>query len=197
MFKLGVTGGIGAGKSTASDFFRLKGATIFDADKEIKLFLLSNLDLQNKIIDNFGNNVTKKKSLDLNKLAEFAFSDKKYQQILNQIMWPNVHTLIESATEKATKNNIDLFVVDAALLFEAEYTDFFDSILLITAPISLRIKRILNRDDISIQQIKSRMDLQMLDPEKKELANYTIENNRDLDQFYNNLENYYRSIILK
>ena len=132
-----------------------------------------------------------------NKLAEFAFSDKKYQQILNQIMWPNVHTLIESATEKATKNNIDLFVVDAALLFEAEYTDFFDSILLITAPISLRIKRILNRDDISIQQIKSRMDLQMLDPEKKELANYTIENNRDLDHFYNNLENYYRSIILK
>ena len=94
MFKLGITGGIGAGKSTASHFFRLKGATIFDADKEIKLFLLSNLDLQNKIIDNFGNNVTKKKSIDLNKSAEFVFSDKKYQQILNEIMWPNVHTLI-------------------------------------------------------------------------------------------------------
>ena len=87
MFKLGITGGMGSGKSTASHFFKLKGAKIFDADEEAKQHLLSNIDLQHNIIDKFGTHVTRKKSLNLSKLAKYVFSEKQYQDIFNSMRW--------------------------------------------------------------------------------------------------------------
>ena len=124
MYKLGITGGMGSGKSTASHFFQLKGATIFDADEEAKRYLRSHIELQNRIIAIFGDKVTKNSHLDLSKLAEHVFSNKQYQNTLNKIIWPEIFSLIKSAAEKSTLRNTDLFVVDAALLLEAGYTDF-------------------------------------------------------------------------
>ena len=80
MFKLGITGGMGSGKSTAAHYFKRKGATIFDADEEAKRYLLSHVDLQNRIIDTFGIQVTQGSQLDLLKLAEYVFSHKQYQR---------------------------------------------------------------------------------------------------------------------
>ena len=74
MFKLGITGGMGSGKSTAAHFFKLKGAKIFDADKEAKRLILSRIDLQKRIIDTFGTQVIRKNHLDLTKLAKYIFS---------------------------------------------------------------------------------------------------------------------------
>ena len=86
MFKLGITGGMGSGKSTAAHYLKRKGATIFDADKEAKLHLLSQIDLQNRIIDTFGVQVTRGKRLDLIKLSAHIFSSKQYQDTLNKII---------------------------------------------------------------------------------------------------------------
>ena len=195
MFKLGITGGMGSGKSTASNFFKDKGAVIFDADQESKTFLHSNIETQKKIIDTFGRKLEKNNQLDLKKLAEFVFSNKKYQLLLNKIIWPEVYSLIKSSIDRAIKNNTTLFIVDAALVVESEYTILFDSILLITAPENIRLKRILARDNISIEQIKNRISLQMPDKEKKALSDFTIDNCGSLSEFSNDLEKYYRSII--
>ena len=194
MFKLGITGGMGSGKSTAAHFFKLKGATIFDADEEAKQYLLSNIDLQNHIIDTFGVQVTREGNLDLSKLAEYVFSRKQYQDTLNKIIWPEVYALIKSASEKATCNNTDLFVVDAALLLEAGYTDFFNSILLITARKSIRIQRIQLRKNIPEDQIEKRMALQMPESEKKKLAQTIIENNDDVQELYMKLDKFYNKL---
>jgi len=194
MFKLGITGGMGSGKSTASNFFKLKGASIFDADEEAKKYLLTNIDIQNHIIDIFGDQVARENRLDLSKLANYVFSRKQYQETLNKIIWPEVYALIIAAAEKEALNNTELFVVDAALLLEANYTDFFNSILLITAHQHLRIKRILSRKNITEDQIEKRMSLQMPESEKKKLVQTTIENNESVQALYKKLEQFYKNI---
>ena len=185
---------MGSGKSTATHYFKRKGATIFDADEEAKRHLLSHVDLQNRIIDTFGVQVTQESHLDLLKLSEYVFSHKQYHDTLNKIIWPEVYALIKSASEIATCNNTDLFVVDAALLLEAGYTDFFNSILLITARKSIRIQRIRLRKNIPEEQIEKRMALQMPESEKKKLAQTIIENNEDVQELYMKLDKFYNKL---
>ena len=194
MFKLGITGGMGSGKSTAAKFFQSKGASIFDADKEAKRHLLSNIELQKRIIDIFGNQVTRDGCLDLQKLSEYIFSRKQYQDTLNKIIWPEVYKLIKSASEQAACVNTDLFVVDAALLLESCYTEYFDSILLITASKSIRIQRILLRKNIPEDQIEKRMTLQMPESEKQKQVPTTIKNNKDVQELYIQLEKFYNNL---
>ena len=133
MYKLGITGGIGSGKTTASLFFEEKGAKIFNADKEAKNHLKKTVTLQHRIIDSFGKNVVDNNKLSLKKLAEISFSNKLNQQILNGIMWPEVYLLIDSAINKAKSKNTKIFILDAAMLFEAKIDNMLDSVLLITA----------------------------------------------------------------
>ena len=188
MYKLGITGGMGSGKSTAADFFLQKGAVVFDADEEAKQYLLSHIDLQNHIIDIFGSMVTQGNHLNLLKLSEHVFSSKENQDTLNKIVWPEVYALIKSAADKAALDGTDLFVVDAALLLEAGYTDFFNSILLITAHQSIRIKRIQMRKNIPNDQIEKRMTLQMPESEKQKQVQTTIENNGNVHELHTQLE---------
>ena len=88
MYKLGITGGIGSGKSTAAEFFIQKGAVVFDADVEAKYHIQKTESLQKTIIHNFGPQITTDNYLDLNKLSKIAFSSDKNQKILNGIVWP-------------------------------------------------------------------------------------------------------------
>ena len=194
MFKLGITGGMGSGKSTAAHYFMRKGAIIFDADEEAKNHLLSQIGLQNQIIDTFGTPVTRGSQLDLTQLAEHVFSNKQYQDTLNNIIWPEVYTLIKSAAEKAAFDDTDIFVVDAALLLESGYAEYFDSILLITASRSIRIQRIRLRKNIPEDQIEKRMALQMPESEKQKQVSTTIENNEDVQELYRELEKFYENI---
>ena len=194
MYKLGITGGLGSGKSTAADFFLQKGAIVFDADEEAKKYLLSHLELQNRIIDTFGAPVIRENRLDLLRLSEHVFSSKDRQSSLNNIIWSEVYTLIVSASEKAELDSSALFVVDAALLLEADYTDFFNSILLITAKKSIRVKRIQLRKNIPEDQIEKRMALQMSESEKQKRTHSIIENNGNLQKLHLQLELFWKKL---
>ena len=194
MYKLGITGGIGSGKSTASEFFKKKGAFIFDADSEAKNLFTNNTNLTQRVIATFGSQVTTNNQLDLKRLSELVFSSKSLQNQLNEIIWPEVSQLMIEAAQKAENVGMKLFIVDAALLLEAGFIEFFNSILLITAYKPIRIERILNRKNILEDQIEKRMALQMPESEKKKLANTTIENNGTLSELNEKLENYWESL---
>ncbi len=196
MYKLGITGGIGSGKSTASEFFKKKGAFIFDADSEAKNLFTNNSNLSQRIIATFGSQVTTKKQLDLERLSALVFSSKSLQNKLNKIVWPEVSSVMIDAAEKAENDGINLFIVDAALLIEAGFNDFFNSILLITADRSMRYNRILLRKNIPENQIEKRMELQMPELEKKKLAQTTIENNSTIPELYEKLELFEESFLL-
>ena len=197
MYKLAITGGIGSGKTTVSNFINdnYDSVYLFNADKESKSHLKSSLSIQHKIINVFGPSVTVNNKLDIKKLAEVAFSDKINQDILNGIMWAEVFILINNKIEECQKNKISLFIVDAAMIFEAKLNNFFDSTLLVTAKKEIRLKRAEKRHNISLEQIKNRMSLQLKEKEKEKLADYIIQNNEDLDTLYKNIKDFYNTIL--
>jgi dephospho-CoA kinase len=191
VYKLGITGGIGSGKSTASEFFKKKGAFIFDADSEAKNLFINNTKLTQHVIATFGSQVTTNNQLNLKRLSELVFSSKSLQNSLNEIIWPEVSQLMTVAAKKAENEGVKLFIVDAALLLEARFIEFFNSILLITADKPIRIERILNRKNIPKDQIEKRMALQMPESGKKNLVDTTIENNGTLSKLHEKLEEYW------
>ena len=194
MYKLGITGGIGSGKSTASEFFKKKGAFIFDADSEAKNLFTNNSNLSQRIIATFGSQVTTKKQLDLKRLSALVFSSSSLQNKLNNIVWPEVLGVMIDAAEKAENDGVTLFIVDAALLIEAGFNDFFNSILLITADKSMRLNRILLRKNIPENQIEKRMALQMPESEKQKQAQTTIKNNGNMQELHTQLELFWKKL---
>ena len=195
MYKIGITGGISSGKTTAAEYFKLKNGTyIFNADKESKKHLKNSKGLQKKIINSFGHGVVRDNKLVLELLAEKAFSNEINHKILNGIMWPEIFILISKKYEEIKDTNYKLFVVDAALIFEANFNSFFDSTLLITAPEKLRINRAVERRNLPLESIQNRISLQMSDMKKKKLANYTIVNNNSVENFYTKLDKFYDTI---
>ena len=195
MYKLGITGGIGSGKTTACLFFKEKGALIFDADLEAKK-LLKNKVIISKIATKIGPKVLINDALDIKLLSEIVFKSSKLQNILNQIIWPEILKKISINTSLAKKTKTKLFIVDAALLLEANFQNYFDSTLLITAKKSIRYSRILTRNNIPKEQIYDRMNLQMPEIEKKALVNYTIENNKGFLELDEKLNKFYNSLNL-
>ena len=196
MFKIGITGGIASGKTTVSDFFRDKGAYIFNADKESKKHLKNSLILQKKIIGIFGNDVTIDNKIDINKLAKVAFKNHINHSILNGLMWPELFLLINEEYEIIKKNGkYTTFVVDAALIFEANFTSFFDYTILITASEKTRLQRAVKRKNVNLENIQNRIALQMPESQKKNLTNHIINNNFSLNNLHHKLEDLYSELF--
>ena len=166
MIKIGITGNIASGKTTVSNFFKNKNAFIFNADKEAKKHIKNHSALQKKIISIFGQKIVLGNSIDFKKLSEIAFINKKNQNILNGLVWPEVSILIDNAFKKSLQKKYEYFIVDAALLFEANFEHFFDYIILVTANKNKRIERAIKRNTIDLSQIKKRMHLQIPDKDK-------------------------------
>ena len=131
MLRIGLTGGIGTGKSTASKILSDLGSYIFDADKEAKEILLSNEIIKNELISEFGSDImTGDGKVDNNKLARVAFQDQDHQLRLNTIIHPYVFKEIDKCFDKELENgNHDIFVVDAALIYESGADTHMDYIL--------------------------------------------------------------------
>ena len=196
MYKLGITGGIGAGKSIAAEYLSSKPKVyVFNADKESKKCLKSSLSLQHRLINVFGSDITEGGRLILSKLANVAFKDKINQQLLNGIMWPEILLLIDKSIEKQSNNNIECFIVDAALIFEGNLDNILDSVLLIKTTNELRKTRAVKRKNISLMEIEQRMNLQMEEREKERLADFVIENNENEQNLFKKLDVFYNKNI--
>ncbi len=196
MLRIGITGGLASGKSVMAQFLRDKGAFIFDADREAKFILLRDETVLQKIISAFGDAVLNDiGELDFQRLAALAFTDADHQQQLNTIIHPRVMSLAEDAMIRASQHEEKLFVFDAALLFEAKGESILDFTILITADPELRIKRAVERGTLTEEDIRQRMALQMSDEEKEARADYVIHNNGGLDEYTQQMEMLYDSVI--
>ena len=198
MYRLAITGGIGSGKTSASEFLceNFKSVYVFNADKELKTHLKNSLSLQHRLINKFGRDITNNNRVNIIKLAEVAFSNKINQKILNGIMWSEAFILINNELEECKKKNVSLFILDAAMIFEAKLEHMFDSTLLVTADKKIRLNRAVKRHNISLEQIKSRMSFQFSETKKKKLADYVINNNSKIDRLQDNLKKFYAELNL-
>ena len=182
MLKIGLTGGIGSGKSEVSKFFRSWGAFIFDADKEAKIIIDKNKQAQQEIINEFGSDVINAENIiDKKKLARIAFQDEFHQLQLNSIIHPFVFKKIDETFEKIKLNKkYKCFFVDAALIYESGADTHMDYVIVVTSLLRFRTERVMSRGNISRDDFMKRVSLQWSDEDKEHMADFTIQNNSDL-----------------
>ena len=178
MLKVGLTGGLGSGKSTASKFFNSLGAYILDADSTAKNLIEKSEDVKNELIKEFGTDIMDANSnVDKAKLARVAFQDDEHQQRLNYVVHPHIHNAIDKCfNEIKDQNNYKLFIVDAALIYESGYDAHLDYVIVVTAQLKHRMERALNRNTLSREEILKRIDFQWPEEEKTSLADFVIHN---------------------
>ena len=178
MLRVALTGGIGTGKSTASKILNDLGAFIFDADKEAKNILKNNETVQSELIAEFGTDIMRgDEKIDNNKLARIAFQDQDHQLRLNSIIHPYVFQEIDKNFDDVLeKGAYDIFVVDAALIYESGADTHMDYVIVITALLQIRMERALKRESLTRDEILKRMDLQWSEEEKIALSDFVIHN---------------------
>jgi dephospho-CoA kinase len=178
MIKLGLTGGIGSGKSTVAKVFQEMGIPVYYADDEAKKFLAYE-EVKKRLQVLFGAQVVNALgAIDKPVLASIVFTDEKELAKLNAL----IHPLLENDFQEwVLKQNTSFIVKEAAILFEAGFDKSVDKILTISAPIDQRIDRVIKRDGVSRQQVLDRISKQWSDQQREAKSDFVIRNaNEDM-----------------
>ena len=179
MTKVGLTGGIGSGKTTVSNFLLNYGIPVYNSDSQGKTLMNTNLELKNDIVSIFGESVYDNGILNTNLLSSIVFSDPKKIEKLNNLVHPKVSEDFNQWIEN--NNNKPIIVKEAAILIESGAYLNMDKIILIVSDKSTRINRVSKRDDSDLESIEKRINLQLTDDEKIKYADYIIQNNSSLE----------------
>ena len=171
--KIGITGGIGSGKTFICRLFESLGIPVYNADEEAKRLMNTDIRIKEKLIAQFGEATYKDGLLDRAFLANMVFSDKDKLELLNGIVHPIV---IQEAKDWAERQTTRYSLKEAALLFESGSYKELNYTILVTAPIDIRIQRVIERDGTTEPQVWERMNKQLSDEEKLQLADFVIVN---------------------
>lgn len=190
---IGLTGGIGTGKSTVSELFRSKGVPVADADQIAHQLVQPGKPGLKAVLQLFGNKVLKSDgSLDRKKLGQLVFQDKKALLQLEAILHPLVKEQVQKLRDDFAKQGHIFAVYDVPLLFEKNLQDQFDKIVLVYADPQVQFERILKRDHLSKDEINKRLNAQIPQDEKKQKADFVIDNSKSRDDLAKNFEKVYQ-----
>jgi len=170
---IGLTGGIGTGKSRILKFFNDKGIPCFDSDKQAKVLVDKNPKLKRQIKKHFGDEIYKLDKLDSKTLSKIVFNNAEDLKLLNSIIHPAV---ADDFFKFKILNNAPLLIKETAILFESGGHKLCDYTILITTPSNIRIDRVVKRDLTNRDQVKLRISNQWSDKRKSLLADKIIEN---------------------
>lgn len=174
MKKIGITGGIGVGKTYVSKLFSKMGVPVFNADIEAKKCLVEDKKLMDDVMLAFGNNVYSNGVLQKDILASIVFNNEEALSKLNSLVHPVVKQKFENWCKE---QNSKIVMKEAAILFESNSNVGLDAVICISADESVRISRVMERDKCSASEVKKRMNKQMGQLEKEKLSDYVIVNN--------------------
>lgn len=169
---VGITGGIGGGKSTFSNMLRERGFWVYDTDKEAKRLQNENVAIKQELIRLFGENIYTSNGLDRKRLAELVFNDSDLLKQLNRIVHPVVQEDFLNWQGKHAQEKY-LFV-ESAILFESGFNQLTDIVIVITATENIRIERIVSRDKISQEAARKRVKNQLPEEDKIRKADITV-----------------------
>jgi len=175
-YTIGLTGGIGAGKSTIAQIFKSIDIPVFNSDLYGKELLINNQNIRRTIIKTFGDHIEKNDIIDKKKLSQIVFSNKEKLEELNKIIHPKVKLEFESWLKQQTSHYI---IKESALLFETNTEQMLDKIILVKAPLEIRIQRVCKRDNRTKKEVEKIIKNQ-IDPNsiiKK--VDYLINNNEE------------------
>lgn len=173
MLKIGLTGGIGSGKTTVAQIFEVLGIPVHDADAAAKRLMNTNHELKNAMIENFGTQSYKDGKLNTGFIASIVFNDPSKLELLNSLVHP---VTMKDGEVWFNAQNAPYAIHEAALVFEAGVNKRMDHVIGVSAPHAIRLKRVIERNKVSKEDIQNRMNQQMDEEKKMELCDFVINN---------------------
>lgn len=174
--KIGITGGMGSGKSTVAKIVQLLGYPVYNSDEQARALMNSDHNLRKEITELFGDNIYKSTGLDRKEISRKVFTDKDLLKRLEAVVHPAVenHFNLWCNTQQTS-----LVFKEAAILFESGAYKMLNTIICVTAPEEIRIKRVMKRDGLSQDEVMNRLRFQWNDKKKIELSEFVIYANDD------------------
>jgi len=170
---IGLTGGIGSGKTMVAEYFKSLGIPVYIADKEARQLMTSD-NIINALSNEFGKDILENGIINREKLAQLVFNNPKKLQKLNSIVHPEVKKHFHNWVEK--HKNYPFVVKEAAILFESGSYKYCDTIITVTAPLETRLKRVMKRDKTDRESVLKRIENQWTDEQRIAKSNYVIHN---------------------
>jgi len=193
MLVVGLTGGIGAGKSMVAQFFAELGAIVIDADQLARMAIERGSDGFAEVMLRFGDDVITNGDIDRKKLAEIVFRDESARRDLEAIIHPRVQAIFAEAV--ADLNQDDILIYEIPLLVETGAAEKFDYVITVESDLELRKERLLKRG-LYISQIEKRIAAQATPESREAVADMVIRNDSDEDSLLRQVENIWESILL-
>ena len=183
MLVIGLTGGIGSGKTTVSGFLEELGAEVIDADKVGHVTYLPDMPAWRDLIDTWGEDLLQpNRDIDRKKLGAIVFSDPANLDKLNSIVHPRMRDIMNDRIEAFRGEGKRVVVVDAAILIEAKWTSLVDEVWVTAAPEDVVVQRVMARNGWEEEQVRSRMASQMPAEERQSYADVVIDTDATLDE---------------
>jgi len=196
MKTLGVTGGIGSGKSTVCRMLEELGASVFYADDVAKRLMEEDERVRDEIREAFGaESYRPDGALNRHYLAQTVFKDPVLVERINQIVHPRVFAAFEEERKRAERAGVPLLVEEAALIFESGADKHLDAVAVVDAPQEVRVRRVVERDGVTPEQVRARMAHQLPAEELRARADYVIVNEGSPELLRKEVEALYRSLV--
>ncbi len=170
---VGLTGGIGSGKTTVAKMFVALGTPVYNSDLEAKKLMRKSKKLKKAIIELFGEEAYRDEKLNKKYLSDQVFNDSTLLQKLNALVHPAVR---KHFLKWVRQQNTPFVIQETAIIFENKMQDFYDEVILVVAPEESRFQRVMKRDGVQREQVETRMKHQLSDEKKKLLSDYVIDN---------------------
>jgi len=174
MLKIGLTGGIGSGKSTVAKVFQTLGIPIYYADKAAKEIMNTNEALKQQIIHHFGEDIYENKVLNRILLAQKVFNNPSQLNLLNSLVHPPT---IQAAEDWFVQQTAPYCIKEAALIFESGSQQNLDFVIGVYTPTTLRLQRVMQRDKTTKEEVQQRIDMQIDETIKMRLCDFVVNNN--------------------
>ena len=171
--KIGITGGIGSGKSTVAKVFEVLGIPVYYADEAARRVMNEDEEVRKQIIQHFGASSYKNNQLDRAYIGSQVFNDKKKLELMNSLVHP---ATIRDSENWMQQQTTPYAIKEAAIIFESGTQDQYDYIIGVTAPVSLRLLRAMKRDGSTREQVLARMEKQIQDVIKMRLCDFVVYN---------------------
>ena len=190
---IGLTGGIGSGKTTISKYIKSKGYAVYISDDEAKKLMLT-AKVKKEVVAIFGSEVLDDSGyLDRKKLASIVFNDALALEKLNAIVHPKVKNHFNNWLKKQQQKGADFVFKEVAILFETKGENYCDFVLLVTARLDVRLNRVISRDNSNKKDVLARMNNQMPEEEKVKNSDFII-TNISLKETYNQVDDFLKEI---
>jgi dephospho-CoA kinase len=197
MITLGLTGGIGSGKSAvAAHLASEPGVRVLYADDEAKRLMHEDIALRAALVERFGREIYDTEGrLDRAALADRVFTDPEELAALNALVHPAVREALLTHMEDARKDGVELLVYEAALLYEVGAAEHLDGVAVVDAPVETRIARVMARDGVKREQVLARMHSQLPPEDLRARADFVIVNNQDLAHLHTRTDQLYDALL--